>query len=135
MHAPGHGIARSARPYRTSPPTWCKIDADSVKSEIFKLAKKGLPPSQIGVALRDSNGIPEVQAITGSKILRILRVHGLAAALPEVSCTHFYPLSSSPSICCYASHGHVYLYGFYMFASTRAVLCACVALSLLYILY
>merc|ERR1712070_1349958 len=40
-------------------------------------------PSQIGVIMRDSMGIPQVQKITGSKILRILRVSGLAPELPE----------------------------------------------------
>ena len=42
---------------------------------MFKYAKKGLTPSQIGVVLRDSFGIPQVKAVTGSKILRILKVH------------------------------------------------------------
>jgi small subunit ribosomal protein S13e len=42
-----------------------------------------LTPSQIGVVLRDSAGIPQVRAITGSKILRILKTSGLAPELPE----------------------------------------------------
>lgn len=50
---------------------------------MFKYAKKGLTPSQIGVVLRDSFGIPQVKAVTGSKILRILKVAGLAPELPE----------------------------------------------------
>jgi small subunit ribosomal protein S13e len=33
--------------------------------------------------LRDSGGIPQVNAITGSKILRILRGAGIAPELPE----------------------------------------------------
>ena len=45
-----------------------------VKEEIVKYAKKGLTPSQIGVILRDSFGIPQVRAVTGVKILRILKV-------------------------------------------------------------
>jgi hypothetical protein len=40
---------------------------------ICKMAKKGMTPSQIGVLLRDQNGIPQVTSITGSKILRILK--------------------------------------------------------------
>jgi small subunit ribosomal protein S13e len=47
-----------------------------VKEEMFKYAKKGLTPSQIGVVLRDSYGIPQVKAVTGSKILRILKTAG-----------------------------------------------------------
>lgn len=35
--------------------------------------------SQIGVILRDSNGIAQVRAITGSKILRVLKANGKRA--------------------------------------------------------
>ena len=47
------------------------------------MAKKGMTPSQIGVILRDQHGIPQVHAVTGNKILRILKGMGLAAELPE----------------------------------------------------
>lgn len=48
MHSGGKGISRSALPYRRSVPTWQKMTADEVKEQIYKLAKKGLSPSQIG---------------------------------------------------------------------------------------
>lgn len=83
MHSNGKGIARSALPYRKSPPSWCKTEPEQVKDEISKYAKKGLTPSQIGVILRDSHGIPQVKQITGAKILRILKSSGLAPELPE----------------------------------------------------
>ena len=54
-----------------------------MKEQIFKLAKKGLTPSQIGVILRDSHGVAQVRFVTGSKILRILKAKGLAPDLPE----------------------------------------------------
>merc|ERR1711865_1061403 len=56
---------------------------EDVVDHISKLAKKGLTPSQIGVTLRDSFGVPQVSTITGTKILRILKTSGLAPALPE----------------------------------------------------
>ena len=43
-----------------SVPQWLKITSDEVKDQIFKLAKKGLTPSQIGVILRDSHGVAQV---------------------------------------------------------------------------
>jgi ribosomal protein S15P/S13E len=49
-----------------------------VTEHICKLAKKGMTPSQIGVLLRDSHGIPQVTTVTGSKILRILKGNGAA---------------------------------------------------------
>ena len=83
MHSKGKGISRSALPYRRSPPSWSKVEAEAVKEEVLKHAKKGMTPSQIGVYLRDSMGIPQVRGITGNKILRLLKASGLAPELPE----------------------------------------------------
>merc|ERR1712111_105089 len=83
MHAPGKGISQSALPYRRSVPNWLKLTSDEVKEQIFKLAKKGMTPSQIGVILRDSHGVAQVLFVTGNKILRILKAKGLAPDLPE----------------------------------------------------
>ena len=83
MHTPGKGISSSAIPYRRSVPNWLKMPPDEVKEHIYKLAKKGRHPSQIGVMLRDCHGIAQVKNITGNKILRILKAKGLAPNLPE----------------------------------------------------
>mmetsp|Transcript_2820 Transcript_2820/g.6584 ORF Transcript_2820/g.6584 Transcript_2820/m.6584 type:complete len:152 (-) Transcript_2820:58-513(-) len=83
MHSKGKGISRKSLPYRRTPPTWCKTTVEQVETEILKYAKKGYSPSQIGVILRDSMGVPQVQQITGSKILRILKVKGQAPNLPQ----------------------------------------------------
>merc|ERR1712095_177179 len=56
---------------------------EEVREQIYKLAKKGLTPSQIGVILRDSHGVAQVRFVTGNKILRILKRKGLAPDLPE----------------------------------------------------
>merc|ERR1712135_195441 len=64
MHAPGKGLSSSALPYRRSVPTWLKLSSDDVKEQIYKLAKKGLRPSQIGVILRDSHGVAQVRFVT-----------------------------------------------------------------------
>mmetsp|Transcript_32918 Transcript_32918/g.59368 ORF Transcript_32918/g.59368 Transcript_32918/m.59368 type:complete len:152 (+) Transcript_32918:98-553(+) len=83
MHAPGKGISKSARPYKRTPPSWCKLSSADVDDQVCKLAKKGLTPSQIGVILRDSHGIAQVHHVTGQKIVRILKAHGLAPEIPE----------------------------------------------------
>jgi len=83
MHAPGKGISSSALPYSRAAPSWSKTTPEEVCDQIFKLARKGLTPSQIGVQLRDSQGIPHVKTITGNKILRILKSNGLAPSIPE----------------------------------------------------
>ncbi|KAG8086667.1 hypothetical protein GUJ93_ZPchr0010g7335 [Zizania palustris] len=83
MHSGGKGISSSALPYKRTPPSWLKTAASDVEEMIMKAAKKGQMPSQIGVVLRDQHGIPLVHGVTGSKILRILKAHGLAPEIPE----------------------------------------------------
>jgi len=83
MYGKGKGISSSACPYRRRAPAWLKMRPEEVSEHICKLAKKGLSPSQIGVTLRDSFGIPQVRTVTGSKILRILKSKQLAPTVPE----------------------------------------------------
>ncbi|GAB7364396.1 hypothetical protein MBLNU230_g4939t1 [Neophaeotheca triangularis] len=83
MHSNGKGISDSAIPYSRTPPSWLKTTPDQVVEQICKFAKKGASPSQIGVLLRDSHGIAQVKVVTGNKILRILKSHGLAPEIPE----------------------------------------------------
>jgi len=83
VYTRGKGIARSALPYKRTPPSWLKITVEQVNDHVCKLAKKGLTPSQIGVILRDSHGIGQTKNVTGNKILRILRMSGLAPEIPE----------------------------------------------------
>jgi small subunit ribosomal protein S13e len=83
MHSKGKGISKSSLPYKRNPPSWLKINAQDVCDQIYKLAKKGMVPSQIGVYLRDSHGVTQVRSVTGNKILRILKANGLAPELPE----------------------------------------------------
>uniref|UniRef100_A0A2K5I8E7 Small ribosomal subunit protein uS15 N-terminal domain-containing protein n=1 Tax=Colobus angolensis palliatus TaxID=336983 RepID=A0A2K5I8E7_COLAP len=47
VHAPGKGLFQLVLPYCHSVPTWLKLTSDDVKEQIYKLAKKGLTPSQI----------------------------------------------------------------------------------------
>jgi len=83
MHSKGKGISSSALPYKKSPPTWLKITTQEIEEHVVKLSKKGVTPSQIGVTLRDSHGVTQVSSVTGSKVLRILKKHGLAPEIPE----------------------------------------------------
>ncbi|XP_017369547.2 40S ribosomal protein S13-like [Cebus imitator] len=83
MHAPEKGLSHLALSYHCSVPTWLKFTSDDRKEQIYRLAKKGLTPPQIGVILRDSHGVAQVCFVTGNKILRILKSEGLAPGLPE----------------------------------------------------
>jgi hypothetical protein len=77
MHSKGKGMSASAIPYRRMPPQWAKREAEELCDHICKLSKKGLTPSQIGVLLRDREGVAQVKGVTGNKILRILKSNGV----------------------------------------------------------
>ncbi|XP_026355440.2 40S ribosomal protein S13-like [Ursus arctos] len=83
MHAPGKGLSGSALPCHCSFPTWLKLTSDDMREQIYKLAEKGLTPSQTVVILRDSLAVAQVCFVTGHQLLRILKSKGLALALPE----------------------------------------------------
>jgi small subunit ribosomal protein S15 len=46
--------------------------AAGIEKKITELAKTGKAPAQIGLALRDQEGVPDVKAATGKKISQIL---------------------------------------------------------------
>eukprot|EP00997_Jenningsia_sp_PLL12_P008310 NODE_5066_length_605_cov_196.401079_g4373_i0.p1 GENE.NODE_5066_length_605_cov_196.401079_g4373_i0~~NODE_5066_length_605_cov_196.401079_g4373_i0.p1 ORF type:complete len:152 (-),score=25.10 NODE_5066_length_605_cov_196.401079_g4373_i0:73-528(-) len=83
MHSNGKGISNSCLPYRQSAPAWLKTTARDTVKMICKMAKKGTPPASIGITLRDAHGIGQVKAVTGRKILRILKHNGMAPEIPE----------------------------------------------------
>ena len=83
MYGSGKGKAGSSLPYRRTPPAWLKTTSRDIVETVCKLAKKGSPPSMIGMQLRDSMGIAQVKNVTGRKILRLLKHNGLAPEIPE----------------------------------------------------
>mmetsp|Transcript_66318 Transcript_66318/g.138240 ORF Transcript_66318/g.138240 Transcript_66318/m.138240 type:complete len:154 (+) Transcript_66318:28-489(+) len=85
MYGKGKGMSASAIPYKRTAPSWLDRETtpEALEADICKLAKKGLTPSEIGVTLRDSHGVPMVKAVSGQKILRIMKKNGLAPVIPE----------------------------------------------------
>ncbi|MCD6547687.1 MAG: 30S ribosomal protein S15 [Nanoarchaeota archaeon] len=83
MHSRARGKSGSTKPVRKVPPTWVKHKPFELEKLVVKLAKEGLPPSKIGIVLRDSYGVPSVKAITNKKITKILEENGLKPKIPE----------------------------------------------------
>lgn len=77
------GMSASALPYKRTAPSWFNKKASEIEDKVCKFARRGLRPSQIGVILRDSHGVNQVKAVTGAKILRLLKRRGLGPDLPE----------------------------------------------------
>lgn len=79
------GQSHSTRPARAGPPRWLKLDMSlsDIELLVVELAKKGYPPSMIGIILRDQFGIPLVKQVTGKKIEEILEKHNIKLVVPE----------------------------------------------------
>lgn len=77
------GQSHSMKPARVGLPSWVRQRPEDVEELVISLYKRGYPPSMIGTILRDSYGVPLVKIVTGKKILKILKEHGLQPDLPE----------------------------------------------------
>jgi len=77
------GRSQSTRPPKLAKPAWVSVKPEEVEELVVSLYRKGYPPSMIGMILRDAYGIPSVRAVTGKKLVRILRERGLAPEIPE----------------------------------------------------
>ncbi|BEP18631.1 30S ribosomal protein S15 [Pyrofollis japonicus] len=77
------GRSHSTRPASPAIPKWVQYDPEEIEEIIVDLAKKGYPPSMIGIILRDQFGIPLVKPILGKTITEVLEEHGIKMVVPE----------------------------------------------------
>jgi len=77
------GKSHSTRPITSDVAAKLKVSEDEVVSLIVDYAKKGYPPSMIGILLRDQHGIALTKAIIGKKLTQVLTEKGLAPQIPE----------------------------------------------------
>ncbi len=78
-----HGKHGSKKPTKKIKPSWVTYTPKEIEELVVKLAKAGKNPSQIGLVLRDSYGIPDVQIIANKKIKDILAENKITHELPE----------------------------------------------------
>jgi len=71
MYARRRGTAGSVRPYRKEAPEWSNTDAAEIEKIVVELRKDGMSSSQIGLALRDRYGVPDVKLATGKRVNEI----------------------------------------------------------------
>lgn len=83
MHTSKRGKSGSTRPLSKIPPAWVKLTPEEIESLVVKYAKEGVPPSRIGVILRDQHGVPLIKPITGKTVLQILEENNLKPSIPE----------------------------------------------------
>ena len=77
------GKSHSTRPPTLVSPKWLQYTPEEIASIIIELARKGYPPSMIGVVLRDQYGVPLTKAVLNAKVTEILSKYNLAPVIPE----------------------------------------------------
>ncbi|MBS3163283.1 30S ribosomal protein S15 [Candidatus Woesearchaeota archaeon] len=83
MHSRKKGKSGSKKPSKQVKPTWIRYKEKEIEQIILKLVKEEKTTSQIGVILRDSYGIPDVQVILNKKISQILKENKVLGNIPE----------------------------------------------------
>lgn len=83
MYSRKRGKHGSKKPAKKTVPSWTRYKAKEVELLIAKLAKDGKVPSQIGLLLRDTYGIPSVSALCGKTVTAILDEKKQTPEVPE----------------------------------------------------
>jgi small subunit ribosomal protein S15 len=83
MHSRAKGQSRSKKPAGKTSYSWLSYKPKEVEILITRLAKAGKSPSEIGLALRDAYGIPDVKKLVKKKITQVLKAKKLLGELPE----------------------------------------------------
>jgi small subunit ribosomal protein S15 len=83
MHTRKKGSSRSRSPFREAPPEWCDVTKDELEKTVLRLYEGGMPPSMIGLTLRDQYGVPDVKLILGMKLTQFLKVNTEVPEIPE----------------------------------------------------
>jgi small subunit ribosomal protein S15 len=83
IHSHRHGKSQSTRPSSKRAPTWVNFSQDEIVTNISKLSKEGLTPSQIGMRLRDDYGIPHTKTFLGKTVKEMLEESKGGSKTPE----------------------------------------------------
>jgi len=83
MHSRKRGKSGSKKPSKKVKPSWLRYKPKEIELLVVKLAKEGKTPSQIGLVLRDTYGIPDVKVAAEKKISQILAEKGVLGKIPE----------------------------------------------------
>jgi len=83
MHTRRKGSSRSRPPFLSTPPEWCDMSKEELEKHVLRLYGNGVPPTMIGLTLRDQYGVPSVKPILGTKLTRYLKENAEVSEIPE----------------------------------------------------
>ncbi|MBD3389842.1 30S ribosomal protein S15 [Candidatus Micrarchaeota archaeon] len=83
LHSRKKGKSGSNPPKKEGKPEWSSYTKEEVEEIIRKLAREGVPPTKIGLVLRDQYSIPLVSRVLGMSMGEFLEKEKLTAKFPE----------------------------------------------------
>ncbi len=83
MHSRKKGSSRSKPPKIAKTPAWSDTSKEELEKLIMKLHDSGLPPSRIGLTLRDQYGVPSIKLVLGKNLNAFLKDKGTLSEIPE----------------------------------------------------
>ncbi len=83
LHSHKKGKSGRKRPKSKQTPEWVDADKAEIEELIVKMAKEGVPPSKIGLALRDRYSIPSTRTVIGMPIAKFLKKNKAGSEYPE----------------------------------------------------
>ncbi|MBI4159324.1 30S ribosomal protein S15 [Candidatus Woesearchaeota archaeon] len=77
------GKSGSKKPIKKVKQGWIRYSDKEVEQLVIKLTKQGYSQSKLGVALRDTYGVPDVKVLTGKSVSTIIKENKLNSEIPE----------------------------------------------------
>lgn len=82
LYSRRRGKSGSKKPISTESSKWVKASAKDIEAQIVELAKRGKRPAEIGILIRDEQGVPDVRTVTKKRITQILSENDLRPEFP-----------------------------------------------------
>ncbi|MCI0503781.1 30S ribosomal protein S15 [Candidatus Micrarchaeota archaeon] len=83
LHSKRKGKSGTKRPKSLDVPEWTGVKKAELEDIILKMAREGVPPAKIGLALRDQYGVANVRAQIGMTLRAFLLKEKAAGEYPE----------------------------------------------------
>jgi small subunit ribosomal protein S15 len=83
MYARKKGKSGSKKVYRNKAPDWQPLKEKEVIKKAIELKKEGKKMAEIGLLMRDGEGVASIKLATGLRLKKLLEKEGLKDAYPE----------------------------------------------------
>jgi len=83
LHSRKKGSSRSRPPMDKKVPAWSDVSKEELEKTIVKLHESGMPPSRIGLTLRDQYGVPSAKLVLDMNLNSFLKEKNALPDVPE----------------------------------------------------